>query len=176
MTLDLGITALHKMLTPRTYTIRCKVVELGTSIKVQSILNLDDEIVLSFWAKPLLPMSFSYEVDDEVIVEIRSMCEAYVLGLANDLEGVNTEDEFCVRFGKNVLRGRKDGTNVEFTGGDGNFRIEHNMVGTTVETSGVLSLIGDAVSIGDGMALGLNCMTVCPLQGMHIPTQQKVMF
>ena len=78
--------------------------------------------------------------------------------------------------GKNILKGRKDGTTFEFQGGDDGFRIEHTPAGTTVETTGVLSLTGDMIMIGDGMGLGLNCNTVCPLQGLHVPTQQKVLF
>lgn len=163
-------------MSPKTYTLRGKVIEAGSPMKVQCTITTKEENVLEFWAKPLLPMSFSYEVDDEVIVEVRSICEAYVLGLASELAGTNTEEEFHIRLGKNILHGRKDGTQFEFKGGDDGFRIEHTALGTTVETTGVLSLVGDMVTIGDGMGLGLNCMTVCPLQGLHVPTQQKVMF
>lgn len=176
MNFDLGTNALRRALTPKAYTLRCRVMELGSPMKVQCTMTAKDEVTLEFWAKPLLPMSFSYEVDDEVIVEVRSFCEAYVLGLAKELEGTNTDEEFHIRLGKNILKGRKDGTQIEFTGGDGTFKIEHNMTGTTVETSGVLTLSGDMVTIGDGMGFGLNCMTVCPLQGVHAPTQQKVLF
>lgn len=176
MNFDLGTSALRRALSPKTYTLKCTVLELGTPLKVQCTMNAKEELHIDFWAKPLLPQSFSYEVGDEVIVEVRSLCEAFVLGLAEELKGTNTEEEFYIRLGKNVLTGRKDGTSFKFQGGDDGFRIEHTPVGTTVETSGILSLTGDMVTIGDGMAMGLNCMSVCPLMGVHIPTQQKVLF
>lgn len=176
MNFDLGTNALRRVLSPKTYTLRGKVIEVGSPMKVQCTITTKEENVLEFWAKPLLPMSFSYEVDDEVIVEVRSFCEAYVLGLAKELDGTNIEDEFHIRLGKNILKGRKDGTQFEFIGGDDGFRVEHTPFGTTVETAGVLSLTGDMVTVGDGMGFGLNCMTVCPLQGLHAPTQQKVIF
>lgn len=176
MNFDLGTNALRKALSPRAYTMRCTVLELGTPLHVQCTLAAKDEYTLEFWARPLMSQSFSYEVGDEVIVEVRSFCEAYVLGLAKELDGTDIENEFHIRLGKNILRGRKDGTQVEFTSGDNNFRIEHSIAGTTVETTGVLTLSGDMVTIGDGLGFGLNCMTVCPLMGVHTPTQQKVMF
>lgn len=176
MDFNLGLTAITKVLSPKHYTLRCKVIELGTPVKVQCNVTTTEEVLLEFYARPLLPLSFSYEVDDEVIVEVRSFCEAYILGLASEIDGTDTESEFHVRFGKNILRGRKDGTEVEFIGGDDGFHIKHTMTGTSVETSGILTLTGDMVSVGDGTAFGLNCMTVCPLQGMHVPTQQKVLF
>lgn len=174
MNFDLGTNALRRALSPRTYTLRCKVLEIGPFCKVQCTMNAQEETHLDFWAKPLLPQSFSYEVDDEVIVEVRSLCEAYILGLAKELFDTNTEEEYCVRLGKTILKGRKDGTQFEFTGGDDGFRVEHSPAGTTVETKGILSLTGDRVNLGDGMSLGLNCNTVCPLQGQHLtPTQFK---
>lgn len=175
MNFDLGTAALRRALSPRTYTLKCTVIEGGSPLRVRCTMDADKELHLDFWAKPLLPQSFSYEVDDVVIVEVRSLCEAYVVGLAAELEGVDVESEFCVRLGKNVLRGRKDGRQFEFTGGDGGFRLEHTPVGTTVETKGILSLTGDMVMLGDGMGFGLNCMTVCPLQGLHVPTQHKTL-
>lgn len=176
MNFDLGTAALRRALAPKTYTLRCKVLEVGSPLHVECVLNAKEEIHLDFWAKPLLPLSFSYEVDDEVIVEVRSLCEAYVLGLAAELEGTDIENEFHIRLGKNILKGRKDGTQFEFTSGDDSFRLEHTLTGTTVETKGVLSLTGDIVTIGDAMGFGLNCMTACPLTGLHAPTQQKTMF
>jgi len=175
MNFDLGTSALRKALTPKTYTLRCKILELGDFYKVQCTMNAGEEVHLDFWAKPLLPLSFSYEKDDEVIVEVRSLCEAYVLGLAKELDGTDIENEFCIRLGKNVFKGRKDGTQFEFRGGDDGFRIEHSPVGTTVETKGILSIAADFVMLGDGMAPALNCMTVCPLQGLHVPVQQKTL-
>lgn len=176
MDFDLGTNALRKALTPKTYTLRCTVLEVGSPLRVQCTISADKERHLDFWAKPLLPQSFSYEEGDEVIVEVRSLCEAYVLGLAEELAGTDIESEFHIRLGKNVLKGRKDGSSFEFTGGDGNFRLEHSLIGTSVETSGVLSLTGDFVMIGDGMGPGLNCMTACPAMGMHLPSQQKTIF
>lgn len=174
MKFDLGTYALRKALTPKPYTLRCKVLELSEpAVKVQAILNAKEEVHLTFWAKPLLPQSFSYEVDDEIIVEVRSLCEAYVLGLAVELEGTNITEEFHVRLGKNILKGRKDGTQISFDGGDGNFKIEHTVSGTTVETKGILTLTGDMVMIADAMGLALNMMTPCPLAGQHGPAQQK---
>lgn len=173
MNFDLGTSALRRALAPRTYTLRCKVSEAGSPLKVHCVLTAKKEIALDFWAKPLLSQSYSYEVDDEVIVEVRSLCEAYVLGLASELAGTDTNQEFYVRLGKNILKGRKDGTTFEFTGGDGNFKLEHTELGTSVTTKGVLTLTGDFVNIGDAMGFGLNCNTVCPLQGMHVPTQMK---
>lgn len=176
MNFDLGTSALRRALAPRTYTLRCTVMEIDTAYKVQCTIDAKEEQHLEFWAKPLLPQSFSYEVGDEVIVEVRSLCEAFVLGLAKELNGTDIKDEFRIRLGKNVLKGRKDGTSFEFTGGDGNFRIEHSVLGTTVETTGLLSLAGDFVMIGDGMGPGLNCMTACPFSNMHAPSQQKTFF
>ena len=176
MNFDLGTAALRRALSPKTYTLRCTVLEVGSPLKVQCTLNAKEELHLDFWAKPLLPQSFSYEVDDEVIVEVRSRCEAYVLGLAKELSHTNIEDEFHIRLGKNILKGRKDGTQFEFQGGDDGFRIEHTPVGTTIETSGVLSLTGDMVVLGDGMGFGLNCNTFCPFQGIHIQKKKKIMF
>lgn len=176
MNFNLGIDSITKVLAQKPYTLRGRVIELGTPLKVQCTLVSDKDIDIEFYARQLLPQSFSYEVDDEVIVEVRSFCEAYVLGLASDIEGTNTDEEFHIRLGKNILKGRKDGKLVEFICGDDGFHIKHTMTGTSVETTGILTLTGDMVSIGDGIAFGLNCMTACPLQGVHVPTQQKVLF
>lgn len=176
MNFDLGTAALRRALSPKTYTLRCKVLEVGSPLHVECVLNAKEDLHLDFWAKPLLPQSFSYEVDDEVIVEVRSLCEAYVLGLAKELTETDIENEFHIRLGKNILKGRKDGTEFEFTSGDDSVRVEHTLSGTTIETKGVMTLTGDIVTIGDGMGFGLNCNTACPLQGLHVPTQQKVMF
>ena len=176
MNFDLGTSALRKALTPRTYTLRCRILEIGDFYKVQCDMVAKKEVHLDFWAKPLLSLSYSYEVDDEVIVEVRSLSEAYVIGLAKELNDINTEEEFYVRLGKNILKGRKDGTQFEFKGGDDGFRIEHSPAGTNVETKGLLSIAADMITIGDGMGMGLNCMTACPLTGLHAPTQQKVLF
>lgn len=175
MNFDLGTTALRRALSPKTYTLRCTVLEVGSPLKVRCSLSAEEEHHLDFWAKPLLPLSFSYEKGDDVIVEVRSLCEAYVLGLAAELDGTDIENEFCIRLGKNVFKGRKDGTQFEFRGGDDGFRIEHSPVGTTVETKGILSIAADFVMLGDGMAPALNCMTACPLQGLHVPIQQKTL-
>lgn len=174
MNFDLGTNALRKALISRTYTLRCKVLEVGSPLKVQCTLNAKEEHHLDFWAKPLLPQSFSYEEGDEVIVEVRSLCEAYVLGLASELRGTNIENEFCIRLGKNILKGRKDGTQFEFTSGDNSVRVEHSPAGTSVETDGVLTVSADMIMLGMAMSNGLNCNTICPLQGQHIPLQQKV--
>lgn len=175
MNFDLGTSALRKALTPKTYTLRCKILELGDFYKVQCMMNAGEEVHLDFWAKPLLSLSYSYEVEDEVIVEVRNLCEAYILGLAKELSETNTTEEFYVRLGKNILKGRKDGTQFEFQGGDDGFRIEHSPAGTNVETKGILSIAADMIMLGDGMGPGLNCMTVCPLMGQHAPMQQKVL-
>lgn len=176
MDFDLGTNALRRALAPKTYTLRCKVIEVGSPLRVQCTLSAKKEHHLDFWAKPLLSQSFSYEVGDEVIVEVRSLCEAYVLGLAKELAGTDIESEFHIRLGRNVLKGRKDGLSFEFESGDGNFKLSHSLVGTTVETTGVLSLTGDFVMIGDGMGPGLNCMTACPFMGLHSPGQSKTFF
>jgi hypothetical protein len=176
MDFDLGTNALRKALAPKTYTLRCKVIEVGSPLRVQCTLSAKKEHHLDFWAKPLLSQSFSYEVGDEVIVEVRSLCEAYVLGLAKELAGTDIESEFHIRLGRNVLKGRKDGLSFEFESGDGNFKLSHSLVGTTVETTGVLSLTGDFVMIGDGMGPGLNCMTACPFMGLHTSGQSKTFF
>lgn len=176
MNFDLGTAALRKALTPRTYTLRCKILEIGDFYKVQCTMNAKEEVHLDFWAKPLLSLSYSYEVDDEVIVEVRNLCEAYVLGLAQELNGTNTTDEFYIRLGKNIFKGRKDGTTFEFQGGDDGFRIEHSPAGTNVETKGILSIAADMIMLGDGMSPGLNCMSVCPLMGQHAPMRPKVLF
>ena len=67
MNFDLGTSALRRALAPRTYTLRCKVSEAGSPLKVHCVLNAKKEIALDFWAKPLLSQSYSYEVDDEVM-------------------------------------------------------------------------------------------------------------
>lgn len=174
MNFDLGIYTLRKALTPKTYTLRCTVLESGNPMKVQCTLNTPDEKHLDLWAKPLLSQSYTYEVGDEVIVEVRSLCEAYVVGLAAELDGVNTEEEFCLRFGKLIVRGRRDGSEFTLSKEDNTFSLEHTPAGTSVSTTGVLSLVGDAVTLGDGLAPALNCMTACPLTGLHASTQTKV--
>lgn len=172
MSIDIGIMALRKALAPHSYVLRGKIVEIGDLYKVDLTIQAGEEIVLPCWAKPLLPLSFSYEKDDEVLVEVRSISAIYILGLAKELSSTDPSSEFYVRFGKNILKGKKDGTSIEFASGDGNFTIKHDELGTTVQSSGTISLLGDFVNLGKGIAPALNACTACPLQGLHVPTQE----
>lgn len=85
MNFDLGTSALRKALTPKTYTLRCKILELGDFYKVQCTMNAGEEVHLDFWAKPLLSLSYSYEIEDEVIVEVRSFFSGTRLRIAPGL-------------------------------------------------------------------------------------------
>lgn len=176
MKFDLGTTALKKALTPPTYILRGIVKQFDGHYRVEMKVNAKDEITLTCWAKPLLPLSFSYEEGDEVLVEIRSLSAAYILGLARELEGTDVSQEYLVRFGKTVLKGRKDGASMEFTSGDGNLSIKHDITGTRIEASGLVTLTGDCIMVGDGVAPGLNMMTPCPLAGSHAATNTKFLF
>lgn len=176
MNFDLGTGALKKALSPRTYVLRGTVKEFDGHYKVQMKVQAGDEYTLTCWARPLLPLSFSYEEGDEVLVEIRSLSSCYILGLAKELDGTDLTSEFHVRFGKTVLKGRKDGTSMEFTTGDGNLSIKHDLTGTKIEASGLVTMTGDCIMLGDGMAPGLNMMTACPLQGTHITSNTKLLF
>lgn len=176
MNFDLGTHALQRALAPRTYVLRGIVKKFDGNYKVQMKVQAGDEYTLTCWARPLLPLSFSYEEGDEVLVEIRSLSCAYILGLAKELSGTDVAEEYLVRFGKTVLKGRKDGTSLEFTSGDGNLSIKHDITGTQIEATGLVTLTGDCIMLGDGMAPGLNAMTACPLSGMHAATNTKVLF
>ena len=176
MNFDLGTHALQRALAPRTYVLRGIVKKFDGNYKVQMKVQAGDEYTLTCWARPLLPLSFSYEEGDEVLVEIRSLSNAYILGLAKELAGTDTTQEFYARFGKNILKGRKDGMSLEFTTGDGNLSIKHDITGTRIEATGLVTMTGDCIMLGDGMAPGLNMMTVCPLSGMHSSTNTKLLF
>jgi len=176
MNFDLGTGALKKALTPHTTVLRGIVKKFEGGYKVEMRVMAGDEITLTCWAKPLLPLSFSYEEGDEVLVEIRSLSSAYILGLARELDGTDVSKEFHIRFGKTILKGRKDGTSMEFTTGDGNLSIKHDITGTKIEATGLVTFTGDCIMIGDGIAPGLNMMTPCPLAGVHVATNTKVLF
>lgn len=176
MNFDLGTHALQRALAPRTYVLRGIVKKFDGDYKVQMKVQAGDEYTLTCWARPLLPLSFSYEEGDEVLVEIRSLSSAYILGLAKELAGTDATQEFYARFGKNILKGRKDGMSLEFTTGDGNLSIKHDITGTRIEATGLVTMTGDCIMLGDGMAPGLNMMTPCPLSGMHSSTNTKLLF
>lgn len=176
MNFDLGTTALRKALAPRTYVLRGTVKQFDGGYRVEMKVQTGDEHTLTCWAKPILPLSFSYEEGDEVLVEIQSLSTCYILGLARELEGTDVSQEYLVRFGKTVLKGRKDGTSMEFATGDGNFSIKHDLAGTKLEMSGLVTITGDMITLGDGIAPGLNTTTICPLAGIHTATNPKVLF
>lgn len=176
MNFDLGTGAIKKALTPRTCVLRGIVKKFDGGYKVQMKVSAGDERTLTCWAKPLLPLSFSYEEGDEVLVEIRSLSCCYILGLARELDGTDPSSEYYVRFGKTILKGRKDGTSMEFTTGDGNLSIKHDVTGTRIEATGLVTFTGDCIMLGDGIAPGLNMMTPCPLAGVHGATNTKVLF
>lgn len=176
MNFDLGTSALKKALTPRTFILKGIVKEFDGGYKVEMTVNAGDEAKLTCWAKPLLPLSFSYEEGDEVLVEIRSLSSAYILGLARELNGTDVSGEYYARFGKTILKGRKDGTSMEFTTGDGNLSIKHDPTGTKIEATGLVIFTGDCIMLGDGVAPGLNMMTPCPLAGQHVSTNTKLLF
>lgn len=176
MNFDLGTSALKKAMTQRTYVLRGIVKKFDGNYKVQMKVQAGDEHTLTCWARPLLPLSFSYEEGDEVLVEIRSMTCAYILGLARELDGTDPTEEYYVRFGKTILKGRKDGTSMEFTTGDGNLSIKHGPTGTRIEATGLVTMTGDCIMLGDGVAPGLNMMTPCPLAGTHVATNTKLLF
>lgn len=176
MNFDLGTNALKKALTPGTYVLKGIVKEFNSHYKVQMTVQAGDEVQLTCWARPLLPFSFTYEEGDEVLVELRSLSSAYILGLARELAETDIQEEFYLRFGKTILKGRKDGSSMEFTTGDGNLSISHDVTGTKIEASGLVSITGDCITLGDGAAPALNMMTPCPLAGVHSTTNTKFLF
>lgn len=172
MQFDLGVRALHRFLDPRPAHYIGKIVSDGPNYEIE-IAYTDpegNETVLSTTARQLLPLSFSYEIGDKVVVAVNSFVEHYILGLASDLEGTDTTTDFFLRFGKNTIRGKKDGTSLVAESGDGNFKITHDMLGTKIECSGLVSVNGDIINVGNAIAPALNSCTVCPLQGMHLST------
>lgn len=176
MNFDLGTSSLKKALTPSTCVMKGIVKEFDGHYKVQMTVQAGDEVQLTCWAKPLLPFSFTYEEGDEVLVEIRSLSSCFILGLTKELEETDLSQEFYFRFGKTILKGRKDGTTMEFTTGDGNLAITHDATGTKLEMSGLVTLTGDCIMLGDGAAPALNMMTPCPLAGTHATPNTKFLF
>lgn len=177
MNFDLGTSAIQKALTPRVFVLRGIVKKFDGHYRVQMKLKANGkEVTLTCWAKALLPLSFSYEDGDEVLVEMRSLTSAYILGLARELKGCDVENEFYLRFGKTIIKGRKDGTSLEFATGDGKLSVSHNLIGTTIEAAGLVRFTGDCIMMGDGMAPGLNMVTPCPLVGTHGSSNTKFLF
>ena len=175
MQFDLGLRALHAFLDPRTAYYIGTIKEEGPNYVIGITYTDADgnETELETTARHLLPLTFSYEKGDKVVILVDSFVQSYIIGLAEELKGKDVNSEFYLRFGKNIISGKKDGTSVTFATGDGNLTIKHDMFGTKVEATGVVTVTGDMINVGNGIAPALNACTVCPLSGVHsssVPT------
>lgn len=172
MQFDLGLRALHRFLDPRRAFYAATVKEGGPNylVGIRYTDSEGNELELTATARQLLPQTFSYEEGDKVIVSVDTFIQAYILGLAEELADVDLSTDFYVRFGKNVFTGKKDGSMVSFTTGDGNLKIEHDPTGTKVAAVGLVTVTGDMINVGNAIAPALNACTVCPLQGIHAST------
>lgn len=172
MKFDLGLRALHKFLDPRR-SFYIGVIREGGPNYVVGITYTDaegNETELETTARQLAPMTFSYEVGDTVVVSVDTLVQSYIIGLASELAGKDLTTDFYLRFGKNIFSGRKDGTMVTFESGDGNLKISHDLLGTKIECTGLVTITGDLINVGNAIAPALNACTVCPLQGVHAST------
>lgn len=172
MQFDLGLHALHKFLDPRRAFYIAEIKEEGPNYLV-GIKYTDaegNETELTTTARQILPLTFSYEVGDKVVVSVDTFVQTYILGLATELEGTDLNTDFYLRFGKNIFTGKKDGSMVSFETGDGNLKITHDPTGTKVEATGLVTVTGDIINVGNAIAPALNACTVCPLQGVHAST------
>jgi len=172
MQFDLGLRALHKFLDPRPAHYIGTITEDGPNYGIEIVYTDSEgnETAFETTARQMMPMSFSYEIGDKVVISVNSFVENYILGLASELEGTDVTTDFYLRFGKNIIKGKKDGTMLSVESGDGNFKISHDMVGTKVECSGLVTVTGDVINVGNAIAPALNACTVCPLQGVHAST------
>ena len=177
MQFDLGLRALHKFLDPRRAYYIGTIKEEGPNYAV-GIKYTDaegNETELETTARQIVPMTFSYEVGDKVVVSVDTFVQSYILGRASELEGMDLNTDFYLRFGKNVLTGKKDGSMVSFETGDGNLKIVHDPTGTKVQASGLVTVSGDMINVGNAIAPALNACTGCPLAGVHASTVATIM-
>lgn len=172
MHFDLGVRALHKFMDMRKETYIGTIEEDGPNygISIKATDFEGEEVVLHTVARQLVSQSYSYEIGDSVIVLLDTFAQNYILGLASELENVDLNDEFRIRLGKNVFSGKKDGSFVQFKCGDDKLTISHDAIETKIEATGLVTVTGDAFSIGNAIAPALNACTVCPLTGVHAST------
>lgn len=172
MNFDLGLRALHKFIDPRRACYIGTITEDGPnySVEIPYTDSEGNETRLETTARQLAPMSFSYEVGDKVVISVDSFMQTYIMGLAAELEGTDLNTDFYLRFGKNIIRGKKDGTMVTMETGDGALKITHDPVGTKIEASGLVNITGDFINVGNAVAPALNACTGCPLAGVHAST------
>lgn len=172
MQFDLGLRALHGFLDPRRACYIGTIVEGGPNYTIE-ITYTDaegNETKLTTMARQLAPMSFSYEVGDKVVVSIDTFLQNYIMGLAEELAGTDLTTDFYLRFGKNIISGKKDGSEITMETGDGQLKIVHDPIGTKIEATGLVTITGDTINIGNAIAPVLNACTACPLQGLHTST------
>lgn len=177
MQFDLGVRALHQFLEPRPAYYVGSIEEDGPvySVAIKYTDAEGNETVLHTKARQLASQSFSYEVGDVVVVVANTFMQCYVLGLASELNGVDLTTDFYLRFGKNVVSGKKDGSAITVETGDGKLKITHDSIGTKVEASGVVTITGDSINVGNATAPALNACTLCPLQGVHTSTVPTIL-
>jgi len=177
MQFDLGLRALHRFLDPRRASYIGTITEDGPNyvVEIPYTDSEGNETVLETCARQLAPMSFSYEKGDKVVVSVDSFMQTYIMGLAEELAGTDLTTDFYLRFGKNIIKGKKDGSMITLETGDGNLKIVHDPVGTKVEASGLVTVTGDMINVGNAVAPALNACTVCPLQGLHASTVPTIM-
>lgn len=172
MQFDLGLRALHKFLDPRRACYIGVITEDGPNYTVEITYTDSEgnETQLTTFARQLAPMTFSYEIGDKVVVSVDTFMQSYIMGLAEELEGTDLTTDFYLRFGKNIITGKKDGSMISMETGDGNLKITHDPIGTKIEASGLVTITGDIINVGNAIAPALNACTVCPLQGVHVST------
>ena len=175
MQFDLGLRSLHKFLDPRRAFYVGTIKEEGPNylIGIKYTDAEGNETELETIARQILPLTFSYEVGDKVVISMDTFVQAYILGLAEELEGVDLNTDFYLRFGKNIISGKKDGSMISLETGDGNLKIVHNPTGTKVDAAGLVTVTGDMINVGNAIAPALNGCTACPLVGVHgstVPT------
>ena len=176
MQFDLGLRALHKFLDPRRACYIGTIVEDGPNYVVEVPYTDPDgnEAHLTASARQLAPMSFSYEIGDKVVVSVDTFVQSYIMGLAEELDGVDLSTDFYLRFGKNIISGKKDGSEITMKTGDGRLTITHDSIGTKIEASGLVTISGDVINVGNGTAPALNSCTACPLTGVHVSTVPSI--
>lgn len=177
MQFDLGLRALHRFLDPRRAFYAGTIKEEGPNYVV-GIAYTDSEgnmAELETVARQILPQTFSYEVGDKVVISVDTLVQSYIMGLAEELNGVDLNTDFYLRFGKNVVSGKKDGSMISMETGDGNLKIVHDATGTKVEATGLVTVTGDAINVGNATAPALNGCTACPVQGIHMSTVSTIL-
>lgn len=177
MQFDLGLRALHKFLDPRRACYIGVIVDDGPNYGVEITYTDSEgnESKLRTTARQLAPMSFSYEIGDKVVISVDTFMQSYIMGLAEELKNTDLTTDFYLRFGKNIISGKKDGSMIALETGDGNLKITHDPLGTKVEASGLVTVTGDLFNIGNAIAPALNACTVCPLQGVHASTVPTIL-